>query len=160
MIDHRSRVERLRFLVMTAEPINIFSGESGLGAALTNPTELGRSKGTLAQPYRVEYGGKRFGDAEAAYQANKTGMPEQDDLLMAEIICAKLRQHPQLAAAVQSRGGAAWLAQCTHFTGAKTPAAQAWEGAGLQSRFIRNLVEGWLRFQRGDFAEQGQSPLF
>jgi hypothetical protein len=141
-------------------PINIFSGEPGLGAALTNPTELGRSKGSIAKAYRVTYAGKLYGDAESAYQVNKTGDAEQDDRMMAEVICAKFRQHPGLAAEVEACGGAAWLASCTHFTYAKTEGAQAWEGAGLESRFIRNLVAGWHRFKEGNHEEQGQSSLF
>lgn len=143
-----------------AEPINIFSGEPGLGAALTNPTELGRTKGCLTRAYRVTYAGKVYGDAESAYHANKVGSVELDDVMMAEVICAKFRQHPTLAAEVETRGGAAWLASCSHFTYAKTEGAQSWEGAGLDSRFIRNLVEGWNRYKTGDFAEQGQTSLF
>ena len=145
----------------TAPPINIFSGAtSSLGAALTNPTELGRSKGTLTRTYRVTYAGKLYGDAESAYQVNKTGNAEQDDQMMIEVICAKFLQHPDLAEEVRTRGGSTWLAQCSHLTGARTEGAQAWEGVGMQSRFIRNLVAGWDRYLEGDHTEQGQRALF
>lgn len=140
--------------------INIFSGEPGLGAALTNPTELGRAKGMLPRAYRVTYAGKLYGDAEAAYQANKSGDAVKDDRMMAEVICAKFEQHPALAEEVERRGGEAWLARCTHVTGARSESAQRWEGAGLESRFIRNLIEGWRLYRIGDRAQQGQQPLF
>lgn len=143
-----------------AKPINIFSGEPGLGAALTNPTELARSKGALTRAYRVTYAGQLHGDAEAAYHLHKRGDAVADDRMMAEVIAAKFRQHPALAEEVRARGGADWLASCSHFTGARSPGAQSWEGVGLSSRFIRNLVEGYRRFEAGDTAEQDQASLF
>lgn len=139
--------------------INIFSGESGLGAALTNPTVLGKLKQTT-KSYPVVYLNRRYPDAEAAYQQNKSGDVAQDDNMMAEVICLKFKQHPDLAEAVRARGGADWLATCTHFTNARSDSAQRWEGAGMESRFIRNLVEGWTRFLEDKSTQANQHPLF
>lgn len=141
-------------------PINIFSGEPGLGGALTNPTELSRSKGTIQKAYPVTFEGVTFKDVETAYHAYKSGDAGTDDAMMAVLIAERFRQHPALAQAVERRGGAAWLALCSHFTAAKTEGAQSWEGAGTESRFIRNLVDGWNRFERGDFQQPRQSGLF
>lgn len=143
-----------------APPINIYSGEEGLGASLTNPTELARHKGKLTKALRVTYAGKLYPDAEAAYQANKCADPQENDRMMVEVLCAKLRQHPNLAREVEFRGGAAWLATCSHVTGAQSESAKRWEGAGLESRFIRNLVAAWEAYVAGDTAEHGQPALF
>lgn len=141
-------------------PINIFSGVAGLGGYLTNPTEMARAKGCVPRACRVTFAGKLYPDAEAAYQANKRPKPDENDTMMAEVIAAKFRQHPFLVEEVQEKGGAPWLATCSHFTGAKTPGAQSWEGAGLESRFIRNLVRGYELFLAGRTEENGQSALF
>lgn len=141
--------------------MNIFSGEKGLGGALTNPTELARAKGSIEQAYPVRIAGTLFPDAESAYQFHKTGDPAHDDNMMARVIAAKFRQHPHLLAAVRSRGGAAWLGSCTHLTGARTPGAQSWEGRGPASRFIRNLVHGYRLAESGeDISVSGQGALF
>lgn len=128
---------------------NIFSGSTdgnGLAAALTNQTELARRKGTLSQGYPVEFRGKTWVDAEAAWFALSLGLDERTaDDLMAELIAAKFSQYSRLAQAVARLGGAAWLRRCSHFTGAQSKHMQAWEGHGEQSRFIRNLVAGYLR---------------
>ena len=133
----------------TADGINIGSGSTdanGLGAALSNMTELAVRKGTLTRGYPVEYSGMRWSDAEAAYQALKehsADATEHNDRLMAKIISAKFQQHDRILRAVVQRGGAAWLKRCSHFVEAKTPQGQAWEGRGEQSRFIRNLIAGF-----------------
>lgn len=143
-----------------AASVNIFSGTPGLGGALTNPTEWARNKGAIPKAYRVVYAGRMYPDAEAAYQQNKTGTAEGNDIMMVEVICAKFNQYPELAAEVRACGGADWLKTCTHFTYAKSPGAQSWEGAGLESRFIRNLVQAWEQFESGSRLEKGQAPLF
>lgn len=141
--------------------INIFSGQPGLGGALTNPTELARRKGTIIKGYPVVVAGTRYPDAEAAYQALKCGDAPADDRMMADIICLKFLQNPDLMNMVREMGGAGWLQQCSHFTGAKTPSAQAWEGAGMHSRFIRNLVAGYTLALEGRVTEpDGQQCLF
>lgn len=137
--------------------MNIYSGSrDSLGAALTNMTERAREKGKLTHPYPVRFRGLVYADAEAAYQALKVeGDHEGNDLLMAHIIAAKLLQHERLFMAVQDRGGAAYLQHCSHFTGARSPRFKAWEGQGVESRFIRNLVAAYrlartLRNERGE----------
>jgi O-acetyl-ADP-ribose deacetylase (regulator of RNase III) len=142
--------------------INIFSGAGGLGSALTNPTGLAREKGKLRQAYPVRFRGKDWPDAEAAYQHLKQGEAASDDLLMAEIIAAKLRQHPRIMQAIEARGGEAFLRKCSHLTGARTASAQAWEGKGLESRFIRNLVTGYAmaRSDPSGIASGEQGTLF
>ena len=143
-----------------APSLNIFSGGApALAAALTNPTELARHKGAIARAYPVVFNGRRFPDAEAAYQGCKA-LAADRDAMMVEIIAAKFRQHPELAAEVAARGGAPWLAACSHFTQARSPAAQSWEGAGLASRFIRNLVAGFAQHQAGVDTALGQSSMF
>ena len=148
---------------MHAQGINIFSGEPGLGGALTNPTELSRQKGSIDRPYHVLFRGKDWADAESAYQilgANLHSAAERD-ILMAELIAAKFSQHLDLLKEVEKRGGREFLQACSHFTGARTPKAQSWEGQGLQSRFIRNLVAGFVLASSSEaLTEMGQGTLF
>ena len=127
---------------------NIFSGSTdgnGLAAALTNPTELARRKGTIAQGYPVEFQGRAWVDIETAWFALKDTAPDEptQDRLMAQLIAAKFTQYPRLASTVSRLGGASWLRRCSHFTEAKSRSMQSWEGRGEQSRFIRNLVAGY-----------------
>lgn len=148
---------------MQVQGINIFSGERGLGAALTNPTELARQKGGLDQAYGVLFAGRQWVDVETAYHVlgAQRGSPEQRDQLMVELIAAKFTQHPELYREVSERGGEAFLRECSHFTGARTAGAQSWEGHGLQSRFIRNLVAGFAAASSSQPAtELGQTSLF
>lgn len=130
--------------------MNIFSGSrdgQGLGAALTNPTELALRKGKLPQHYPVTFAGTVYEDAEAAYQALQAQEASEDDrdLLMARIIAAKFEQHPRLHDLVTQRGGVSFLESCEHFTFAKTERFRAWEGKGRASRFIRALIAGYQR---------------
>lgn len=147
---------------LPATGINIFSGEGGLGSALTNPTELAREKGMLQRQYPVQFMGRLWPDAEAAYQHFKRGSDPDDDRLMAEIIAAKFRQHPRLLDAVNAKGGAAFLAACSHLTGAHSESAKAWEGKGPESRFIRNLLVGYEMASSGtdELATGEQANLF
>lgn len=138
--------------------LNIFSGEPGLGGALTNPTELARQKGCIQQQYPVVFRGRRFPDAETAYHVLKQSTPEANDTLMTYIIAAKLLQNEALLKAITRRGGAAFLATCSHLTGARSESAQSWEGVGLESRFIRNLVAGYELALSGN-AEEPVSQL-
>jgi hypothetical protein len=142
-------------------PINIFSGAEGLGGALTNPTELARRKGNLSKMYPVSFGGRHWPDVETAYLtlAQGTSAADARDTLMQELIAAKFRQNPDLRIEVERCGGAEWLATCSHFTNARTEGFQKWEGSGLESRFIRNLVAGFNLVQRPP-TELGQQTLF
>lgn len=125
--------------------MNIFSGEGGLGSALTNPTELARSKGKLDKAYPITIDGFKYADAEAAYQARKIGEEVHDDCMMEIIICGKLTQHMELFEEIKERGGVEFLERCTHITYAKSERGQAWEGVGRGSRFIRNLIGGYRK---------------
>lgn len=131
--------------------INIFSGTPGLGGALTNPTELAREKGALQGSYPVQVRDRSYADVEAAYQALKVpGEAEYNDGLMVDLICLKFRQHPRLAKAVAEKGGVPWLGRCSHFTGARSAGAQSWEGVGISSRFISNLMHGYQKSLSGE----------
>jgi hypothetical protein len=66
---------------------------------------------------------------------------------MVDIIAAKLRQHPRLGEAVKRRSGVSFLERCEHFTGARSESFRAWEGFGRESRFIRNLIAGYERWE-------------
>jgi hypothetical protein len=148
-------------------PVNIGSRSSDpLGAAMTNPTvkakELGKIQGEYPVSFRDnaavtagKYGpetytqdkpaGVPFVSAEQAYQHYKTTVPlgEPRIQLIAEIIQAKLEQHPKLFAAITQRGGVEWLENCTHYvTSARD---NYWEGKGKESPFIRALIEGYSR---------------
>jgi hypothetical protein len=148
-------------------PVNIGSRSSDpLGAAMTNPTvkakELGKIQGEYPVSFRDnaavpagKYGpetysqdkpaGIPFVSAEQAYQHYKTTVPlgEPRIQLMAEIIQAKLEQHPKLFAAITQRGGVEWLENCTHYvTSARD---NYWEGKGKESPFIHALIEGYSK---------------
>ena len=122
--------------------INIWSGCSiGIVAALTNPTELAFRKGNLKNHYPVEFNGKVFRDAEAAYQNHKFGHLQQDMTIMTEIIVAKLQQHPRLLKTIAKYGGVAWLEQCNHIVGVR---GSRWEGLGRKSNFIQCLISAYI----------------
>jgi len=127
--------------------VNIRSGtaDGPLAAALTNPTELARRKGRFAGTYPVTFRRRDCPDAEAAFQAHKTTTPLADrETLMAEILAAKLEQHPKRAAAIRRADGEPGLATCSHVVHGRG----WWEGYGFESPFIRALVVVW-RLTRG-----------
>lgn len=133
-----------------AQGINIFTGTLGLGGALTNMTVRSVEKGSIKHPYPVIIGNVTYPDAEAAYHALKAlGHDAYNDGLMVDIIALKLQQHPKLLALVDQYGGEAWLQTCSHQTNAVSPRMQSWEGVGLQSRFIRNLIGGYKKAKTG-----------
>ena len=121
---------------------NIYSGSSdGLLAALTNPTELAYRKGKLKHHYPItDKNGKTWRDAEAAYQAFKTGNTPRDKQIMTRIIKRKFEQHPKLVEAVRKRGGAEYLKECSHIVGSRR---SRWEGVKMQSNFICCLVNAY-----------------
>lgn len=130
--------------VYTAEPINIFSGSQGIGGALTNMSERAREKGKIKHSYPVLINDVRYPDSEAAYQALKIpGNVEYNDGLMIDIISLKFIQNRKLLDLVTRNGGVSWLKKCSHFTNAVSTRFQAWEGQGMDSRFIRDLVFGY-----------------
>lgn len=133
-----------------APAVNIWSGAEGLAGALTNMSERAREKGKIRHSYPVSVNGVDYPDSEAAYQALKCpGQETYNDGLMIDLIALKFKQNPKLYQLTLERGGEAWLATCTHFTGAKSERAQSWEGHGVQSRFIRNLVLGFTKARNG-----------
>ena len=146
-----------------ADPINIFSGEPGLGGALTNPNELAFSKGCIKQHYPVYFQGTRYADVERAYEVlgeTAVDATARGELLIA-LIAAKFAQYPALAQEVRLRGGEAWLARCSHYTRARTPGAKAWEGQGIRSAFIRALIAGYLKAEAGGgYRPPEQQALF
>lgn len=133
-----------------APGVNIFTGTLGLGGALTNMTQRSFEKGSIRHEYPVTVGAVSYPDAEAAYQALKIpGADTYNDGLMVDIISLKFLQHPKLLALVTRHGGAAWLQSCSHFTNAASPRMQSWEGQGLESRFIRNLIAAYQKATTG-----------
>jgi hypothetical protein len=141
--------------------VNIWSGaDTVLGAALTNPTELSREKGKVLKRYSVLFKGTRYRDAEQAYKVLRLESTHERDRLMAELIAAKFTQHPELLAEVTALGGVEFLSVCSHWTNANSESSQRWEGAGLESRFIRNLVSGYVLADQGDLTEDCQRALF
>lgn len=136
--------------VSTAPAINIWSGAPGIGGALTNMSERAREKGCIKHSYPVTVNGVSYPDSEAAYQLLKIpGNDSYNDGLMIDILALKFRQHAILFNQVTKNGGAAWLEKCSHFTQAKSDRFQAWEGQGHGSRFIRNLIQGYLKAKTG-----------
>lgn len=123
----------------------ISSNAKGLAAALTNPTELAKSKGNLTQSYPVTYKGKTYKDAEAAYQALKATAtkdegPNNTYNLMVDIIKAKLEQYPQLVEEITKQGGSQWILASTH---QPTKKNTVWETGG-KNWFIKALNDAYL----------------
>ena len=125
--------------------VEISSNAKGLAAALTNPTELAKSKGNLVQSYPVEFRGTTYKDAEAAYQALKNTAtkdegPNSTYNLMVDIIKAKLQQHPRLVSEITKKGGSAWILASTH---QPTKQNSVWETGG-KNWFIKALNQAYL----------------
>lgn len=136
--------------VQTAPAINIWSGAPGLGGALTNMSERAKEKGCIKNSYPVVVNGVTYPDSEAAYQSLKSnGNDSYNDGLMIDLIALKFKQNTILFDTVTKYGGVAWLEKCSHFTQAKSDRFQAWEGQGHGSRFIRNLIQGYLKAKTG-----------
>jgi len=136
--------------VETAPAINIWSGAPGLGGALTNMSERARARGCIKHSYPVKFNGVEYPDSEAAYQALKIpGDDAYNDGLMIDIIALKFKQNTILFDRTTRNGGVAWLEKCGHFVQAKSDRAKSWEGQGNGSRFIRNLIQGYLKAKTG-----------
>jgi hypothetical protein len=128
--------------------VEISSNAKGLAAALTNPTELAKSKGNLTESYPVEFRGKTYKDAEAAYQALKSTAtkdegPNSTYNLMVDIIKAKLEQYPRLVSEITKQGGSAWILSSTH---QPTKQNSVWETGG-KNWFIESLNDAYLSTQ-------------
>lgn len=131
-----------------AKPENLWSGSnSSFAAALTNPTSIAKRKGKIKSDYPVSFNGKTYVDAEAAYKANKINddiiakqgkIDPKNNVIMVQIITAKLNQYPELVEELTNRGGVKWLEQSEH-----TVNGNRFEGKGLKSPFIVNLIEAY-----------------
>lgn len=123
----------------------------------------------------VEYKGKKFRNAEHAYQTWKSG--EFDEAAynstafkpkgskpvnkatnyntMVEILMAKLQQHPELIQGIIERGGLEYLRKSTHeVTGDKY-----WESSG-QNKFIEALSEAFSRVSQSENIQIEEAPEF
>ena len=123
----------------------------------------------------VEYKGKKFRNAEHAYQTWKSG--EFDEAAynstafkpkgskpvnkatnyntMVEILMAKLQQHPELIQGIIERGGLEYLRKSTHeVTGDKY-----WESSG-QNKFIEALSEAFSRVSQSENIQIEETPEF
>jgi len=132
--------------------VEISSNAKGLAAALTNPTELAKSKGNLAESYPITFNGKNYKDVEAAYQALKdkseartkpTKENSNNYRLMVDLISAKLEQHPRLISSITEKGGVDWISSSTH---QPTKQNTVWETGG-QDWFIESLADAYRSTQ-------------
>jgi hypothetical protein len=127
---------------MKLRPGNIWSGSRKL-AVFTNPTALAKRKGNLNHDYPVVFRGRKYADAESAYQSAKRSGPwlsfaEREQLCTA-VVAAKLAQYPILVETITENGGEAWIEACSHRVGGRG----RWEGVGRQSAFIRCLLRAY-----------------
>lgn len=137
--------ERIKPSTTLVKRVEISSNVKGLAAALTNPTELAKSKGNLTQSYPVEFRGKTYKDAEAAYQAlkntaTKDNGPNSTYNLMVAIIKAKLEQHTRLVEEIDKLGGSKWIMSATH---QPTNKNTVWETGG-KNWFIKALNDAYI----------------
>ena len=125
---------------------NIWSGSRTL-AVFTNPTTLAKRKGNLKHDYPVMFRGKRYVDAEAAYQKVKRAGPwlsvVERERLMVKVIIAKLEQYPLLVETITDSGGLAWLEKCSHVVNGRS----SWEGIGRKSGFVRCLIAAYQHME-------------
>jgi len=136
---------------------NITSNSKGLAGALTNPTKLSFEKGNIEKEYPVEFRGKVWEDAEAAYQYHKSRIDdffdsslnmENDYRLMKEIIAEKLKQYPELMQQIEDKGGIEYLESSTHSISEKYDKTSRWTGKGLDSQFIKALVNAYVEAKK------------
>ena len=115
--------------------------------------------------YPVEVRGKKYQDAEAAYQALKdkkesTTKPSKDKssnfALMTEILTNKLDTYPNLFSEIQSRGGLAFLNASVY---QPTNKNTVWESGG-QNWFIESLAEAFVATQASYNLQSIQGSLF
>lgn len=129
------------------EIVHISSDAKGLGAALTNPTELSKKKGNIEQDYSITYKDKDYISVEAAYQANKVDetktKPNKSESanynLMVELITEKLHTYPKLVSAITKLGGLGYLAKAVH---QPTKQNTVWETGG-KDWFVDALKEAY-----------------
>ena len=152
--------------------MNIWSkSDDELCASLTNPTELAVYHGKLKANQEVPAGviwmantktkkvmqrtykqnpffaypiqdknGEWYGDLEAAYFRFRGEDEENNYKVMTKLLIAKLNRYPNLIDSIRERGGVSWLETCEHTVYGHSP---AWEGKGMESGFIRCLVQAY-----------------
>lgn len=134
--------------VKALKGVEISSNVKGLAAALTNPTELAKSKGNLTQSYPVIFNGVSYKDVEEAYQKLKDKSESQTKpsieksknyKLMVSLIKSKLEQHSRLVDEITKQGGSSWILSSTH---QPTNKNTVWETGG-QNWFIKALNEAY-----------------
>lgn len=131
---------------------NISSKGSSFAKKLTNP----------GNNLEVTYKGKKFRNAEHAYQTYKSGEFDQKAYnstafkpigskpankntnyqTMVNILKAKLEQHPELIEGINERGGLAYIEQSTH----NVIGDKFWESKG-QNKFIEALADAYKSTQ-------------
>ena len=149
-VDANTFLESLTTPTEQTSKVEISSNAKGLAAALTNPTELAKSKGNLAESYPITFNGKNYKDVEAAYQALKdkseartkpTKENSDNYRLMVDLISAKLEQHPRLVSSITEKGGVDWISSSTH---QPTKQNTVWETGG-QNWFIESLADAYIK---------------
>lgn len=129
--------------------IEISSNSKGLGAALTNPTELAKSKGNISNSYPIRFGNRIYKDVEEAYQDLKSHFtkdegPNNTYSLMVGLLKAKLEQYPALREEITKLGGSEWILASTH---QPTSQNSVWETGG-KNWFIKALNEAYLATEK------------
>ncbi len=119
-----------------------------LGATLTNPTELSKSKGKISKSYPITYNNKTYKDVEEAYQDLKDTSESQTKpdkfksknyALMVDLIQTKLATYTELLEGITAQGGSSWILGSTH---QPTKQNTVWETGG-QNWFIEALNEAY-----------------
>lgn len=137
----------------TVKGISISSSSNDtLGAALTNPTELAKSKGKISKSYPITYKNKTYKDVEEAYQALKDTseaktkpdrFKSKNYALMVDLLQTKLATYTELPTAITAQGGTPWILGSTH---QPTNQNTVWETGG-QNWFIEALNESYSLVQ-------------
>ncbi|MBW4513039.1 MAG: hypothetical protein KME64_42155 [Scytonematopsis contorta HA4267-MV1] len=151
--------------------INISSKcPDSFGAVLTSTTVKSKQLGTIECDFPVSFrdnkeipegrlgpetyedakpAGQPFLSAEQAFYAYKEEYPlgEARVKLMAEILQARLEQHPDIADEITARGGVEWLKECTYLVSPNNPDQKRnfFEGEGLNSPYIRALATAYTK---------------
>lgn len=145
---------------MASNGVNIWSGAGGGFAALTNPTARAKEKGNLFRDYPLDFRGKQYKDAEAAYHGNTKGLTfEEAQEVCFLIVVAKLTQYPDLVDLITRAGGVAWLEACSHYTNAATDRFQRWEGKGRESAYLRALIRAFEAVTTGEIPYTGPAQI-
>lgn len=163
-----SRIKVSQPTAATVKGIEIGSNTRGLGAALTNPTELAKKKGNIKNSYPVyftwlnkdyEAQDANFEDVEQAYQKLKDPdeaktQPSRETSknykLMVDLITAKLEQYPILVQEITKQGGSPWILASTHQPTTKNT---VWETGG-KNWFILALNDAYVSVAKVDTSEK------